>query len=144
MRESRGPLPSNYAEARLCSHSQEVSMSSMLDSDDADVTELLCMRDKNGRPALRVGLLCTMFIAEPWTRPVREAVADAAEEYVRQFRKHLRWAQHPNTAHIHPIDSRKVSSPRDWLPEHEEGESWYFGFHGGETDEAASDFQVAA
>jgi hypothetical protein len=119
-------------------------MSSMLDSDDVDLSEILCVRDKDGRPALRIGLLATMFIAEPGTRPVREAVADAAEEYIRQFREHLRWAQHPKTAHIHPIDKRNVPFPRDWLPQYEDGEAWEFGFHGGETDEAASEFQVSA
>src|SRR3954469_495416 len=116
----------------------------MLDSDDADLSQILCLRDKDGRPALRIGLLATMFVAEPWTRPVREVVADAAEEYIRQFRAHLRWAQHPKTAHIHSIDKGRVPFPRTWLPQYEDGESWYFGFHGGESGEAASEFQVSA
>src|SRR3954467_1456325 len=119
-------------------------MTSMLDNDDVDLSEILCVRDKDGRPALRIGLLATMFVSEPWTRPVREAVADAAEEYIHQFREHLRWAQHPKTMHIHPIDKRKVPFPRDWLPQYEDGEAWEFGFHGGETDDAASEFQVSA
>ncbi len=111
-------------------------------NDISELAKLLCIRDKDGRPALRVGLLATLFFTEPWTRPVREAVTDAAEQYLRLFRDHLRWAQSP-TAHFHPIDSGEVPFPREWLPQHEDGESWHFGFHGGESDEAASEFQVS-
>jgi hypothetical protein len=116
----------------------------MLDSDDADLSQILCIRDKDGRPALRIGLLATMFIAEPWTRPVREAVADAAEEYIRQFREHLRWAQHPKTGHMHAIEKGRVPFPRDWLPQHKDTKSWFFGFHGGEHEHSAAEFQVSA
>jgi hypothetical protein len=119
-------------------------MSTLLDGEDADISKIFCIRDKDGRAALRIGLVATMFLAEPWTRLVREAVADAAEEYIRQFRLYLRWAEHPRTMQIHPIDSEKVPSPRSWLPQHKNGEEWSFGFHGGEIDEAASDFQVSA
>ena len=116
----------------------------LLDPQDAaELAELLCIRDKAGRPALRIGLLATMFFAEPWTRPVREAVTHAAETYLSAFRPFLKWAQHPRTAHLHSIDKRKVPFPRDWLPQHEDGKSWYFGFHGGEADEATSEFQVS-
>ena len=116
----------------------------MLDPNDvSELAKLLCVRDKTGRVELRIGLLATMFITEPWTRPVREAVTDAAEEYVRQFRDHLRWAE-DLTSHIHPMDSGKVPFPREWLPQHEDGKAWQLGFHGGKSDEAASEFQVSA
>jgi hypothetical protein len=115
----------------------------MLDSDDVDLSKLLSVRDEEGRIKLRIGLLVTMFITEPWTRPVREAVADAAEEYIRQFRDHLRWAKDQDS-YLHPIDSGKVPFPREWLPQHEDGEAWQLGFHGGDSDEAASEFQVSA
>ncbi len=112
--------------------------------DAAELANLLCIRDKDGRPALQIGLLATMFLAESWTRPVREAVASAAESYLCAFQPFLKWAKHPRTAHIHPIERGKVPFPRDWLPQHEDGKAWEFGFHGGETDEAASEFQVSA
>ena len=112
--------------------------------DAAELANLLCIRDKDGRPALRIGLLATMFLAESWTRPVREAVTSAAESYLCAFQPFLKWAKHPRTAHIHPIEKGKVPFPRDWLPQHEDGKAWEFGFHGGETDEAASEFQVSA
>jgi hypothetical protein len=115
----------------------------MLDSEDSDLSKLLTVRDEDGRVTLRIGLLVTMFITEPWTRPVREAVANAAEEYIRQFRDHLRWAEDPNS-YLYPIDSGKVPFPREWLPQHEDGEAWQLGFHGGESDEGASEFQVSA
>jgi Protein of unknown function (DUF3396) len=119
-------------------------MSTLLDTEDADISKIFCIRDKDGRAALRIGLVATLFFAESWTRPVREAVADAAEEYIRQFRPYLRWAQHPRTMHIHAIDSKRVPALRSWLPEHEDVEDWSFGYHGGETDDAASEFQVRA
>ena len=115
----------------------------ILDPNDvSELAKLLCIRDKDGRPALRVGFLATLFFTEPWTRPVREAVCDAAEEYIRQFRDHLRWAESP-TSHIHAIDSGKVPFPQEWMPQHEDGKAWQFGFHGGDSDEAASEFQVS-
>ena len=116
----------------------------MLDQNDVSVlAKLLCIRDKDGRAELRIGLLATMFLADPWTRSVREAVTHAAEDYIRQFRSHLRWAV-DSTSHIHPMDSGKVLFPREWLPQHEDGQTWHFGFHGGDCDEAASDVQVSA
>ena len=115
-----------------------------LDLNDASaLTKLLCICDKDGRPALRVGLLATMFITEPWTRSAREAVVDVAEEYLRQFRDHLRWAHNPKTKHIRPLDESKVPFPSAWLPQHEDGKAWQFGFFGGEHAKGASVFQVS-
>ena len=119
-------------------------MTLLTSQDAAALVDLLCIRDKDGRPALRIGLLATMFLAESWTRPAREAVTEAAESYLRTFQPFLKWAKHPRTAHIHAIDKGKVPFPRDWLPQHEDGKAWEFGFHGGETSEAASEFQVNA
>ncbi len=63
---------------------------------------------------------------------------------MHEFRPYLRWAQSPKTLHIHPIGDGKVASPRDWLSQKKDGEFWDLGFHGGETEEAASEFQVHA
>ncbi|XYH93892.1 type VI immunity family protein [Sorangium sp. So ce1128] len=108
------------------------------------MSKLVCLRDSNGRPALRIGLLATVFFEQPWTRATREAVAEAAEDYLREFRDHLRWAKQPRTARLYPIDSGRVKSPGEWLPEHKEGESWFWGFHGGERATDTSEFQVSA
>ena len=117
----------------------------LLDPNDLSaLAKLLCIRDEEGRPALRVGLLATMFFTDPWTRPVREAVAGAAEEYMSQFRDHLQWAQSPKGGRIHPVNNGKVSSPGEWLPRLEDGKEWHFGFHGGESTDAVSEFQVSA
>jgi Protein of unknown function (DUF3396) len=117
-------------------------MTTLDPNDVSELAKLLCIRDKNGRPLLRVGLLATMFFPDPWTRPAREAVTEVAEMYIQQFRSHLRWTQN-SSGHIYPIDIGEVPFPRDWLPQHEDGQSWQFGFHGGESDEAASEFQVS-
>ena len=119
-------------------------MSTLLDREDADISKLFCIRDKDGRAVLRIGLVATMFFAEPWTRAVREAVADAAEAYMHEFRPHLRWARNPTTLQAHPIENGKVPFAKDWLSQKKDGEFWGFGFHGGETEESASEFQVSA
>lgn len=119
-------------------------MTLLAPQDAAALADLLCVRDKDGRPALRIGLLATMFIAEGWTRPVREAVTNAAESYLSAFRPFLRWAKHPKTTRLHDIDKGKVPFPRDWLPQHEDGKAWEFGFHGGDTEKSASEFQISA
>ena len=116
----------------------------LLDHDDAsEISNLLCVRDKDGRVALRVGLLATMFFADPWTRSVREAVAEATDEYVREFRASLRWAENPKTGHMYDIRKRTLIPVRDWLPQHPEGKSYFFGFHSGEQGSAAAEFQVS-
>jgi hypothetical protein len=116
----------------------------LLEPDDArDLSDLLCVRDKDGRIALRVGLLATMFFAEPWTRSVREAVAEAADEYVREFRTSLRWAENPKTGHMYDIRKRRLIPVRDWLLQHPETKSYFFGFHSGELGNSAAEFQVS-
>lgn len=115
-----------------------------LNDDEQDISGLLCISDGKDRPALRIGLLATVFFEDPWTRAVREAVADAAEGYIRLVREHLRWTKQPKTARICPISAGRVPSPGEWLPEHKDGLSWEFGLHGGEEQHDASDFQVSA
>ena len=111
--------------------------------DVSELAKLLLIRDKEGRPALRIGLLATMYVTDPWTRPVREAVTDAAEEYIRQFGTNLRWAQGPKGPRIYRMESGQAHFLREWLPEYEDGKGWYFGFHGGESADTASEFQVS-
>lgn len=113
----------------------------------ADLDELenrLIIPAPNGRPGLVIGWLATVFFENPWTRPVREAVAELGERYIQQFREHLVWAQHIKTARVYRIEKNRVPTPGQWLPQHEDGESWWFGFHGGEQEDDASAFQVSA
>jgi Protein of unknown function (DUF3396) len=117
-------------------------MDELLGCDETDLSQILCIRDKDDRPALRIGLLMTLFIPEAWTRPVREAIAEAAEEYVSQFRSYLRWSRSPEDGLAYGMD--EVPAPRDWLPQYPDGEGWFFGFHSGEQKNAAAEFQVYA
>ncbi|MEO7329518.1 MAG: type VI immunity family protein [Minicystis sp.] len=119
-------------------------MSTLLDKDDADLSEILCVRDDEGRVALRIGLLATMFVAEPWTRAARERVAEAADAYVDEFREHLRWSENPKTGRMLSVRKRKIVPFRDWLPQHPEGKMWGFGFTSGEEEDAAGEFQINA
>lgn len=118
-------------------------MGIVLDGSEADTAKLVCLRDIDGRPALRIGLLATVFFEESWTRPVREAVADATEDYIQQFREHLRWTQQPKTGRLYPISGDRVPSPGEWLPKCSDGIEWEFGLHGGEDQSDVSDFQVS-
>lgn len=118
-------------------------MNNPLDENEQDISNILCIQTNNGRPALRIGLLSTLFFEEPWTRAVRGAVADAAEGYIQLAREHLRWTKQPKTARLYPISARRVPSPGEWLPNHKDGVSWEFGLHGGVEQYDASDFQVS-
>ncbi|WP_437897163.1 type VI immunity family protein [Sorangium sp. So ce124] len=115
----------------------------VLDEDEQDLSSLLCIRGNNGRAALKVGLLATMFFAEPWTRIMREAVANVAEAYIKMVGEHLRWTMQTKTARIYPLSANRVPSPGKWLPNHEDGRAWSFGLHGGDSMYDASEFQVS-
>jgi hypothetical protein len=110
----------------------------------AALDDVLCVRDAKGVPVLTIGLLATFYFEKPWTRPVKEAVAELAEGYIQQFREHLRWTQDPKTAKVHPIEAGRVKLPGAWLPEHPPDEAWWFAFAGGESAAATSPFQVQA
>ncbi|XYH93891.1 type VI immunity family protein [Sorangium sp. So ce1128] len=118
-------------------------MKMLIDENEDDITKILCIRSADGRPALRIGWLATLFFEEPWTRAVRQAVADAAEAYLQRFGEHLRWTEQPETGRLYPIEARRVPSPGEWLPQHKDGVDWEFGLHGGEHKSDASDFQVS-
>ncbi len=119
-------------------------MESIVSQEDvAKIAELLTVRDDKNRAALKIGFVSTMFFKEPWTRPAREAVSAAAEEYIQTFREHLRWARH-STGYMHPIDSGKVPFPWEWMPQLEDGKDWDLGYHGAEGDEEASEFMINA
>jgi hypothetical protein len=111
---------------------------------DENLAALICVKDNDGRIGILVGLLITVFFENPWTRTVRERVVAVAERYIEECRSHLKWAMVPNGGRFHPIDSGIVPFPRDWLPQHEEGEAWGFAFHGGSTKYEASPFHISA
>jgi hypothetical protein len=114
-----------------------------LDKEDLEkLSDILTIRDEQGRAMLKVGWVVRMFFADPWTRPVREAVSEAAEDYLELVREHLRWARKSGTGRMSPIDKKKVPSPREWLPEYEDGASWSVGYHGGDNKEEASHFEL--
>jgi hypothetical protein len=121
-------------------------MDSDLDKQDLEkLSEILTIRDEQGRPMLKVGWVVRMYFAEPWTLRVREAVSAVAEGYIQAFREHLRWAQHPRTGRMHPIETGRVAFPWEWLPKHDdERASWNLGYHGGAHDEDASSFSISA
>ena len=115
-----------------------------LNEDEQDLSKLICVKDKEGQIKITVGLLVTVFFRDQLTRAVREDVSGLAQDYIELVGGNLRWTRHPKTLKMHPLDSRNVKLPRDWLPDHPDGESWEFEVHGGETGKAASAFQVSA
>ncbi|TKD03206.1 type VI immunity family protein [Polyangium fumosum] len=122
-------------------------MSNMLpDEDLKSLSDLLCIRDTDGRPALMIGLMAYFYFREPWTRPVREAVTEIADEYLHQFEGQLKWIRdhRSDRAPIYAIQKRRVALPRAWLPDNPDGQEWGIGIHGGESERAASDIQIQA
>jgi hypothetical protein len=118
-----------------------------LDKQDLEkLSEILTIRDEQGRPMLKVGWVVRMFYADAFAKPVRETVCAIAEEYIQLMRDHLKWANHARTGHMHPIGSGRVKFPWEWIPQLDENEedSWSFGYHGGEGDEDASSFSIRA
>jgi hypothetical protein len=113
-----------------------------MDENDKTLAQLLDIRDDKGRAALTVGLFATFYLEAPWTRPVREAVAAEADRHVALVQDRLVWGKDPKTANYHRLDKRRIPTPGAWLPQHEDGKVWEFGFHGGEVIDAASSFHV--
>jgi hypothetical protein len=97
------------------------------DEDLRELGKLLCIRDQDGRPAILTGLVVTVFFENGWTRPVREIVSELGERYYALFREQLRWTQHPTSARIYPITSKRVKHHTEWLPGHEADHSSHRG-----------------
>ena len=116
----------------------------MEDDDLKALEKLLNVRDERGRVVLTFGLLATFYLKEPWTRPVREAVAEEAERYIALVREHLRWAWYEEKSEYCRMDERIVGMPVQWLPQRQDSTDWELGFHGGEDENATSAFAVDA
>jgi hypothetical protein len=114
------------------------------DEDEQDLSKIISAKDAKGQIFLTVGLISTVVFENPWTREAREAVTDVAQRYIEVFRPYLKFAMAPKGAKMHRIESRRVPFPREWLPQHQDGEAWALGFHGGESECAASPFHVSA
>jgi hypothetical protein len=110
------------------------------------LSSLLCIRDPDGRPALMIGLSATFLFREPWLRPARQAVANVATEYLDRFKKELKWVRDHRSerAPIYAMSKNRVPLPKEWLANHPDNEEWSIGFHGGESERAASEFTIEA
>ncbi|MCK6591092.1 MAG: DUF3396 domain-containing protein [Polyangiaceae bacterium] len=117
-------------------------MDNPLDENEQELSNILCVKDTDGRDAVMIGLVATLYFENQVTREVRERVADAAEEYIQLVREHLRFSVPPKARREYPIDSKRTRFPREWLPNLPDGESWSFVFHGGNAGRAASAFYV--
>jgi hypothetical protein len=121
---------------------EDTNMKIMLDESEQELSNILCVKDRDGRVAVMIGLLVTVFFENPLTREVREKVADVAEGYIHLVREHLRWTVPPKAKREYPIDSARTRLPKEWLLNHPDGESWSFDFHGGDHAKAASAFLI--
>jgi hypothetical protein len=117
-------------------------MDIVLDEQEQELSNILCVKDQDGRICLMIGLLATVFFEKQLTREVREAVADIADDYIDRVRQHLRWVAPLNANREYPVDSAHGELPGSWLPNHPDGESWSFDFHGGDTPKATSAFHI--
>jgi Protein of unknown function (DUF3396) len=118
-------------------------MIGITEDDKRMLEQMLDIRDEKGRVALTIGFLATVYFEEPWKQPVREAVAELADRYIEQFGEHLVWGWVPGKPRVEKIATGLVPPPSRWLPQHEDGETWSFGFHGGDDDDSASAFMVS-
>lgn len=116
-----------------------------IDENEQDLSKIACIRDEEGIK-VTIGLVLTVFFEDQLTRAKRKAVADVSQEYIEMMGDNLRWKRQPKSSasKTYPLKSPAVKMPRDWLPDHPDGKSWSFKFHGGETQEAASAFRVEA
>lgn len=119
-------------------------MSGIEEADRKALEKLLSIPNEDGVPVVMIGLLATLFLRESWTRPVREAVADVAEDYLQKFQDKLTWAATSisKTRGFYRVKSKPIPFPRIWLPEQPDGISWNFGWHGGKNKRAVSEFQI--
>ena len=101
------------------------------------------IRDDSDRVVTRLGLLATLYFDNGYTEEGREAVAHCFEQYLELYRDEVRWAMDPDSAAWHEFDRRPVATPREWFAEGRgENDQWAFQYHGGETEDEASHFQV--
>lgn len=119
-------------------------MDFLIDDQEQELSNILCVKDQDGRTALTIGLLVTVFFENAATRDIRERVTDVAEDYIRLVRDHLRWSTPPGAKREHPIGSALTKLPREWLAAHPDSKTWEFDFHGGDTAKAASAFGIEA
>lgn len=113
-----------------------------LEEDDQALMERLSINDPKGRKLAAVGLLATIYFDEPCTREKREIVAMLAEEYIARFGSYLRFTKDRRDAKVYPLHLKKVPSPKDWLPDHPDGEGWYFGLSSANTAREAGEHTV--
>jgi Protein of unknown function (DUF3396) len=113
-----------------------------LNENDESLLTQLAIKDRKGRTMLTVGLMASFYFEEPWTRSKREIIAELAEEYVCRFGAHLRHTEDMRDATIYPLESKRVPSPKQWLPVHADGEAWYFGLHSGKSPSEAGQYTV--
>lgn len=112
------------------------------DENEQELSNILCVKDKDGRVAVMIGLLVTVFFDNRRPREIRERVTEVAEDYITLVREHLRFSVPPKARREYPIESKRTRFPREWLPDHPDGQSWSFNFHGGNAGRAASAFHV--
>jgi hypothetical protein len=117
-------------------------MEIVLDEQEQELSNILRVKDQDGRVRVMIGLLTTVFFENPLTRDMRQAVTDVAEDYIHRVKDHLCWVVPPKGKREYPIGSEHGKLPRDWLPNHPDGESWSFDFHGGDTAKEASAFHI--
>ncbi|NUQ78845.1 MAG: DUF3396 domain-containing protein [Polyangiaceae bacterium] len=118
-------------------------MDIQFDENEQELSNILCVKDKDGRVAVMIGLVATVFFDNRRPREIRERVADVAEDYITLVREHLRWTRPPGARRSCRIDSPAMRLPKQWLPDHPDNKSWEFVFHGGDMALAASAFHVS-
>lgn len=116
----------------------------MLDAVKRMQEEGLIITDGKGIDVLAMGLVGTLYLAEPWKLEVRDAVARCAEAYMKRWAPHLRWALHPHLERMYPFGEGMGSEPTQWLPDHDEEDGFSVGAHAAPDPRGASPIHVRA
>ena len=118
-------------------------MSEQTDELLASLDEQLTYTDKEG-VVLKIALFATVYVEDTYTPEVRDAIVACCEDYTRLCGDHLRWAFHPDTRLMERFGEGKASSPRAWLTELPDDDSFFLRFHSGKWDRGAAPFSMTA
>jgi hypothetical protein len=97
----------------------------------------------DGREALKLGLLLTLYFDNGHALERRKAVIDCFNDFWMSYGSKLHWAMNSTVNYWYDLSKRSVSPPAGWLAVDSE-EGWEFKYHGGARVDSASDLLVQA
>ena len=96
----------------------------------------------DGRYALKVGLVATLYFWEGHTKPVRDVLVDCFEDYQRLFGEHLKWGWNPLNQYPMKLANKKFPNLRTYVETLDKDDciEWYLD--SSKDDESVDDYRV--